>query len=93
MDKKSVGLRELGQNVSQVIALVKEGHSLVVTEHGRPVARIAPLTEGTSIEDLIAAGELIPAQGNVMDLFGQPIPEVEGITASEALKEMRDLEW
>ena len=37
-----MGMRDLGQNVSRVLARVKKGESLVVTDHGRPVARPGP---------------------------------------------------
>jgi prevent-host-death family protein len=93
VDQKTVGLRELGQNVSQVLAVVKEGRSLVVTEHGRPIAEIVPIGNGASFEDRIRSGEITPARGDIMELLAQPIPSVEGMTASEALQEMRDLEW
>jgi prevent-host-death family protein len=37
-----VGVRELRQNLSRYLALVKEGESLAVTERGREVARLTP---------------------------------------------------
>ena len=35
VESSRIGLRELGQNVSRVLSRVKNGESLVVTEHGR----------------------------------------------------------
>ena len=37
-----VGVRELRDRLSHHLASVKEGHSITVTDHGRPVARIVP---------------------------------------------------
>ena len=37
-----VGVRELRQNLSRYLQLVKEGESFVVTERGREVARLLP---------------------------------------------------
>jgi len=37
-----VGVRELRQNLSRYLARVKHGEALVVTEHGREVARLVP---------------------------------------------------
>ena len=93
MKTTQMGLSELRTNLSHLITRVREGNTLVITDRGRPVARLVPIRDSHSIEGLIAAGELIPAQGNVMDLFAHPIPEVGGIAPSVALKEMRDLEW
>jgi prevent-host-death family protein len=39
---RRVGVRELRQNLSRYLALVKEGESLAVTERGREVARLTP---------------------------------------------------
>jgi prevent-host-death family protein len=38
----SVGVRELRQNLSRYLDRVKAGEDLVVTEHGREVARLVP---------------------------------------------------
>jgi prevent-host-death family protein len=37
-----VGVRELRQNLSRYLERVKAGESLMVTEHGREVARLVP---------------------------------------------------
>jgi prevent-host-death family protein len=56
-----VGVRELRDRLSQHLASVKEGHSITVTDHGRPVARIVPVDGPTKLEMLIAAGKVTPA--------------------------------
>ena len=47
-----MGMRDLGQNVSRVLARVKKGESLVVTDRGRPVARLVPYTAGTTLDEI-----------------------------------------
>ena len=42
MDNNQVGLRDLGQNVSRVLARIKQGETLTVTEHGAPIATLSP---------------------------------------------------
>lgn len=39
---KTVGVRELRQNLSRYLERVKEGETLRVTEHGHEVARLMP---------------------------------------------------
>ncbi len=59
-----VGIRELRQNLSVYVDRVKEGETLEVTEHGHPVAELAPLRRPSKslIEQMIADGRIIPAQ-------------------------------
>jgi prevent-host-death family protein len=40
---KTAGIREARQELSALIAEVRKGREIVLTEHGRPVARLAPL--------------------------------------------------
>jgi prevent-host-death family protein len=41
-DAKTVGVRELRQNLSKYLTRVKQGETLTVTERGREVARLVP---------------------------------------------------
>jgi prevent-host-death family protein len=41
----SVGLRELRHNTSEVLARVRHGETIDVTEYGRLIARIVPVEE------------------------------------------------
>jgi prevent-host-death family protein len=40
--EKRVGIRELKSTLSECVREVKSGRTIVVTEHGQPVARIVP---------------------------------------------------
>jgi len=40
--EKRVGIRELKSTLSECVRQVKAGRTIVVTEHGQPVARIIP---------------------------------------------------
>jgi len=86
-----VGIRELRQNLSVYLRRVEAGETLEVTEHGRPVARLAPLPpERMSVLDrLIAEGKATPGKGgNLADW--KPIDIGPGPTLSEVLQQMRD---
>ena len=48
-------MRELRQNLSVYLRRVKDGESLEVTEHGHPVAVLAPLPEPLSTFDRMVA--------------------------------------
>jgi prevent-host-death family protein len=42
---KQSGIREARQGLSALLAEVRKGREIVLTEHGRPVARLVPLRE------------------------------------------------
>lgn len=56
-----VGVRELRDGLSRHLARVREGHTLTVTDHGRPVARIVPVGVPTNLERLVAEGKVTSA--------------------------------
>ena len=56
-----VGVRDLRDGLSRHLASVREGHTITVTDHGRPVARIVPVGVPTKLEQLIAEGKVTPA--------------------------------
>jgi prevent-host-death family protein len=53
--ERSVGVRELRQNLSRYLERVKAGEGLVVTERGREVARLIP--SGASADRYAALGQ------------------------------------
>jgi prevent-host-death family protein len=57
-----VGVRELRDGLSRHLAEVRSGHTLTVTDHGRPIARIVPVAEPTVLERLITEGLVEPAR-------------------------------
>ena len=86
---ESVGIRDLQQNASKVVARAAAGEEVEITDRGRPVARIVPL-RGTTLEQLTDAGRLRPRREALADLpvlvevaEGEP-------TASEVLADLRD---
>ena len=57
-----VGVRELRANLSRWLEKVKEGEVLVVTERGKPVARIVPDPPRSKFDRLVAEGRITPAK-------------------------------
>jgi prevent-host-death family protein len=80
-----VGIRELRDSLSRHLACVRAGHTITVTDHGRPVARIVPVGE-TTLERLIAEGRVTPAQRRKK---ARPEPVKVGGTVSDLVSEQR----
>jgi len=53
MAEQRVGIRELKARLSQCVRDVKGGATIIVTEHGRRVARLVP--EAGSVDDRLSA--------------------------------------
>lgn len=83
---KTIGVRELRQYASRYLEEVAAGESIEVTDRGRPVARLVPIT-GDPWEDLINAGEVLKAARpmNVGDIRPGTYPQ----SASETLEGLR----
>ncbi|MDR2929346.1 MAG: type II toxin-antitoxin system prevent-host-death family antitoxin [Propionibacteriaceae bacterium] len=81
-----VGLKDLRVNLSAVISSIKAGHSYTLTEHGRPVARLLPVTARSNYERLVARGVITPARDSAVDL--DPPVTASG-TVSDLIDEQR----
>ena len=64
----SVGVRELRQRASELLRLVARGETVEITDHGHPVALLAPILDGTQLERMRAAGEVDSATEDPDDL-------------------------
>jgi prevent-host-death family protein len=91
---RRIGIRELRQNASEYIRLVKAGETIEVTDRGAPVALLSPLPDEppkkkTRREELIEQGLLIPGTQNWDDW--KPLPSKPGdLPMTEILDELRE---
>jgi len=56
---RRAGVREARQNLTALLDDVKKGREVVITEHGRAVARLAPLKDDQRFPDLSRIRRLI----------------------------------
>ncbi len=85
-----VPVRELNQNTSAVLARVKRGEDIDITERGVVIARLVSAGENP-LSDLIGAGSVLPASAS------GPIPYPAGPVVADGdagrlLRDMRDEE-
>lgn len=84
-----IGVRELRQNASRYLDLVKAGETVEVTERGTLVAVLAPPSPASSArERLIAEGRLVPASAPFR-LPARIATASDGMTVTQALDEQR----
>ncbi len=91
MERVEVGIRELRLNLSRYVARVRTGTEVIVTDHGRPVARLAAIDEQEAHRArLIHEGRLTPARRPKSKTLPPPIPLIgEGPLVSEMVLEDR----
>jgi len=85
-----IPIRTLNQDTAGVLARVERGETVEITNRGRPIARIVPVTADT-MADLVASGVVLPPT-----IAGPiPMPTVPAAANSEAgqlLSGLRDEE-
>lgn len=81
---KTAGIRELKQNASAVVAEAAAGQIVVITDRGRPVAQLSPLS-ASAFEQMRAAGVVRPATRRLRDL----VPPEDGEAVTPTLAAMR----
>jgi len=81
-----IGVRELRRHASRYLERVARGEMLEVTDRGRPVARLVPITADVWA-DMIASGRISPAEHDT-DIADER-PGDYDIDASAALAAMR----
>jgi prevent-host-death family protein len=82
----SIGIRELRDTLSRQLDRVREGHTITVTDHGRPIARIVPIEGESLFERLVTEGKITPARSTKRHV---PAPVDTGVTVSDLIAEQR----
>ena len=69
---REVGIRELREHLSRFLDEVRAGGELIVTDRGRPVARIVGTSREAWLDELVGAGIVTPPE-RVLDVssFGR----------------------
>jgi prevent-host-death family protein len=81
-----MGIRQLRDNLTEVIRRVRAGETIEVTHDGTPVAVISPVRRGR-IDQLIAAGDVSPPKRLRRPIHRFPV--TGELSASRALEEDR----
>lgn len=84
-----VGMRELSQRTARVLALVRAGETIEITDRGKVVARIVPAADDRYAQ-LVAAGIIRPA-ARAFDpaRLPEPAPGDSARSTGEWLTELR----
>jgi prevent-host-death family protein len=87
---EQIPIRMLNQDTAGVLARVERGEAVEITNRGRPIARIVPVT-ADSMSDLVATGLVIPP--TVTGPVPMPgVPAGPGPDAGQLISALRDEE-
>jgi prevent-host-death family protein len=76
MGEQAVGVRDLKARLSEYLRQVRQGRTVVITERGKPVARLVPT--GQSLEQRLQA--MIDA--GLAEWNGKPLPQMKPVAKS-----------
>jgi prevent-host-death family protein len=82
---KTAAVSTLKAKLSEYLASVKRGEEVIVTERGRPIARLGPIADGVTEDErtarLVARGALRPGKPGIRELIAslRPIHVSEGV--------------
>jgi prevent-host-death family protein len=82
-----IGIRELRDGLSRHLDVVREGGTITVTDHGKPIARIVPVGRLTKYEQMKADGRITPARRPKGTTYPEPLESAGPI--SEFIEEQR----
>jgi len=83
-----VGIKEVKNNLSRLLAQVKAGEEILITKRGRPVARIVKENQGdksvrTALEPLVQRGlitlpnrSILKDRISAVETLGKPVSEM-----------------
>lgn len=82
-----VGIRQLRNQLSEFLRRVQDGEELVITDRGRPVARVVPMKALRRFDQLIEQGLVTPAK--VRDRWLPPLLPAKGSVSAFVIEQRR----
>jgi prevent-host-death family protein len=94
---KTISISEAKATLSEQIRHVKRGEEVILTERGKPVARLVPIGDKSTFrgtEELVAAGLLRLGTGSLPRGFWRlPRPSDPGAAVRGSVREDREEGW
>lgn len=86
-----VSITELRANLKANLERVKAGEEIVITDHGKPVAKLVPATDHDHWAELEAAGIVSPAPAGPRRTPARPqtVEIADGVQLSDLVTEQR----
>ena len=87
---ESIGVRDLREQLSANLELVGKGGTIIVTDHGKPVAKIVPYLGASKLQELLDSGvAILPKRVGPIE-WEPPIVPTPGPPISRLLMDDRE---
>jgi prevent-host-death family protein len=83
-----VGVRELRDNLSKWLGRAQRGEDILITERGKPVARLSRVEQSPALERLIEKGIVTPARNPKTKIHRRDLVKTKG-GISDLVKQQR----
>jgi len=83
-----VGVRELRDNLSKWLGRAQRGEDILITERGKPVARLSRVEQSPALERLIEKGIVTPARNPKTKIQRRDLVKTKG-EISDLVKQQR----
>ncbi len=83
-----VGVRELRDNLSKWLGRAQRGEDILITERGKPVARLSRVEQSPALERLIEKGIVTPARNPKTKIQRRELVKTKG-GISDLVKQQR----
>lgn len=83
-----VGVRELRDNLSKWLGRAQRGEDILITERGKPVARLSRVEQSPALERLIEKGIVTPARNPKTKIQRRDLVKTKG-GISDLVKQQR----
>lgn len=90
---ETIGIRELRRYASRWLARVNAGETFLVTDRGRPIARLSPVEAPLGYDALLAEGRIAPGSARsleeLLDALDADLPPDHGPSVTDAVLDLR----
>ena len=83
-----VGIRELRDQLSKWVARARKGEEVVITDRGKPVARLVPVDGESNYDRLVREGRITPSRSK-RRTRGMPRVEAKGSVSDLVIEDRR----
>lgn len=90
-NKTRVGIRKLKNQLSRYLRMVKKGHSITITDRGRPIAQIVPkeVSVKDRVNQLLEAG-MVAWDGEHLEPIDPIVKNTSKHMVSNLISDMRE---
>jgi prevent-host-death family protein len=89
LEMVTVGVREFRANLRAFMERASRGEEILITDHGKAVAKVLPASDMSVYDRLVAEGRIRPARRRKTPIDRESLPRVRGNAVSDIVIKQR----